>query len=120
MRTGGNPVKSPTDELYVVAGRILGGSGVASIKAGKGFSLTYVSTGLYRITPDVNFPSVEGGSAMIMSATDVAYQVNVKAYTLPGAGGHVDLEVTSGGTATDLGASDEVWFTLAFCRSVKP
>lgn len=123
-RIGGNPVKSPVDELYTIAGRILGGSGTATIAAGKGFSLTYVSTGTYKITPDVNYPGLMGGAHGIMSATHVQYGVVVSAYSIGGltggTQGTITYEVQSGGSATDLGSSDELWFVLEFSRSVKP
>ena len=119
-RIGGNPVLSPVDSLYVLGGRILGGSGVASISAGKGFSLTYVSTGVYKVTTDVNYPSIIGGAASVMSSTHPAYTVTVSAYVQGGAGTSVTFTVASAGSATDLGASEELWFTLDVCRSVKP
>lgn len=122
-RIGGNPVKSPQDELYVVAGRILGGAGVASIAAGKGFSLTYVSAGRYRITPDVNFPYFAGAVPALYQAGGQFYTVKVIAYvSAAGAGtlASVDFLVANAGTATDLGAADELHFNISFGRSVKP
>jgi len=121
-RLGGNPAYHVEDNVFTVSGRILGGSGVASIKAGKGFALTYVSTGLYQITPDVNFAGIAGGAAVLMSASN-NYAVRVKAYVVntgSGAACYVQFLVTSSGSATDLGSSDELWFTLDFERTTKP
>ena len=121
-RIGGNPVKSPQDEIYLVCGRILGGAGVASIQAGKGFSLTYVSAGRYRITPDVNFPQFAGAVATLYQAGPSFFNVKGLAYVSQGGAGttaSIDFLVTNAGAPADMGAADELWFHIAFGRSVK-
>lgn len=122
-RLGGNPVSSPVDNLYEVPGRILGGSGVATIAAGKGFSLTYVSTGRYRITPDVNFPYFTGAPAVLFQSGGNYYTVKAIAYSVNAGSGNVasvDFLVANSGTATDLGATDELWFSLSYARTTRP
>jgi hypothetical protein len=120
---GANPAYHKANDVETISGRILGGSGVATIASPKrGFALTYVSTGVYKITPDTNYPYVCGGSAILMQATN-NYNVKISAYTVPpasGAVGTVTFTVTSSGSATDLGSADELWFTLDFSRSQRP
>lgn len=124
-RIGGNPVWSPNDNLFKVAGRLTLSGTTISIKAGKGFSAAYTSTGQYIITPDINYPYVLGGAAILMSATHT-YNVSVISYVglnnagTGGTAGSISLSVTSAGTPTDIGASDELWFTFDFARTVKP
>lgn len=123
-RLGGNPVLAPVDSLYKVAGRLTLSGTTLTAKAGKGFSLTYVSTGVYTITPDINYPYVLGGAAILMSATHL-YNITVQSYVglnnagTGGTAGSITLSVTNSGSAVDIGATDELWFTFDFCRSVK-
>ena len=131
-RTGGDYVKGPVHETYVVAGRIQGGSGAAKLLAGKGFALAYQSTGLYRITPDVNYGYFVSAVATILSNTHPAYTVSVKDYVgtlasatvgavqTAGQSGYVDFLVSSGGSATDLTSAEEFGFVLTFARSAVP
>jgi hypothetical protein len=124
-RLGGAEVKSPTNETYVVSGRLLGGTGVVSIKAGKAFSVKYVSAGRYTVTPDVNYPYIVGGSCSIMSATNatLGWTCGVKAYTVnvgSGTAMSVDLQTENAGTPTDLGSAEELWFTLVLARTATP
>lgn len=112
------------NDTTVCAGRILGGSGVASIIDGKGFSLTYVSTGRYRVQVDDNYPHFLAGPATLVQATN-NYAVKIVAYVVGfvaggGARSTVDYLVTNAGTATDLGAADELHFVIVNSRSVRP
>ncbi len=121
-RLGGNPVKAPNSEPYVLAGRLLGGSGVVTIKEGVGFSVTYVSAGRYQVKPDINYNRIIGGSAVLMSATDshLNYGVGVKAYAVGGGAGAaltIDLELVVSGTPTDMGSAEEMWFVFVLGRS---
>ena len=120
-RFGGDPVKSPCRELYTVPGRVLGGSGVASIKDGKGFSLTYVTTGTYKIVPDINYPRLAGGCAVVAN-TSAALAAKVSTYTVGGATPSITFVVftTTSGSAVDLGAAEELWFVLEYDRTVTP
>src|SRR5215831_17139895 len=111
-RTGADPAFHKTKTVETVAGRLLGGSGVVSIKDGKGFSVTYSATGTYVITPDTNYSGLAGGGVVVMSSA-TAFVARVSAYSIaPGSGGTagtITLKtfVSSSGTATDLGSSDE-------------
>ncbi len=123
-RTGADPAYHKTKSIETVSGRLLGGSGVVSIKDGKGFSVAYSTTGTYVITPDTNYPGLAGGGVVVMSSA-TAFVARVSAYSVaPGSGnaGSITLKtfVSSSGTATDLGASDELWFSLDFYRTQRP
>jgi hypothetical protein len=123
----GNPVFSPNGNLFIITGRILGGSGVATVKGvARGWSLTYVSTGLYRVTSDINYAYWLGGSSPGIMSSGTALNARVKAYV----GGDNaaatamswDLLVvtTSSGSATDLGAADQLFFGFNCARTVRP
>lgn len=120
-RFGGDPVKSPCRELYTVPGRILGGSGVASIKDGKGWSLTYVTTGTYKVVPDVNYPRLAGAGAIVANTSN-ALGVKVSTYTVGTSSPSITFVVftTTTGSAVDLGAAEELWFVLEYDRTVTP
>lgn len=122
-RIGGNPVKSPQDEMYVLAGRILGGSGVATIKSGVGFSVKYISAGRYQIIPDVNFPYFAGAVATLYQSGANYFTVKLLAYVVAAGSGtvaSVDFGVANAGTLTDLGAAEELNFHITYGRSGKP
>lgn len=132
IRIGGDYVKGPVRETYVVAGRIQGGSGVAKLLSGKGFALAYQSTGLYRITPDVNYGYLASAVATVISNTHPAYTITVKDYVgtpasatvgaVQSAGqlGYVDFLVASAGSATDLTNVEEFGFVLVMARTAVP
>lgn len=133
---GGNPVKSPLDELYELPGRIFGGGTGPTLALLKGATMVRGGTGKYTILPDVNYPFVAAGPATIMTQTNFGYQVAVSGYyngATTGFAGHtagatafVTYQVTAGGigstggAAVDLAAGEELWFHLAFVRSVRP
>lgn len=119
---GGTPVLSPTNGVYVIPGRLLGGAGVVTRKAGKGFSVSYVSAGRYRVTFDVNYSTFVGAIGDLFQSAGNYYTVKVVAFA-PGTGGagySVDFLVAAAGTPTDLNAGEEVHFLASFARTVTP
>lgn len=132
QRVGANPSFHKTSTVETVSGRFAGGAGaVGAILGGKGFSVTYVSAGLYRIQMDTNYSGMAGGvTAGIMSSTHPAYQTSCKGYNLAGTVGgsgsagagtcSFDMLVTNASTPTDLSASEELWFSGDFIRTQRP
>lgn len=122
VRTGGNLVKSPGNEPYIVKGRLLGGSGVVSIKAGKGFAVSYTSAGRYKVTCDVNYPTFESAVATLYQSGGNYYAVKVISYAAGtgGAGYTIEFLVSNASTPTDLGSTEELNFVLHFARTVVP
>ena len=120
---GATPAWSTSNGTHIVPGRLLGGAGVVSRKAGKGFSVAYVSAGRYRVTTDVNFPVMLAIVADLYQATGSYYTVKVVAYSVGQGAGNVcsfDLLVANAGTPTDLGAAEEVHFIATYARTVVP
>lgn len=118
---GGNPVHAPGKENYFVPGRAIGGTASIAKVAGSGWTIARTGTGVYVVTPDVNFPKLEGGVGMVMSATN-PLSVKASAYVIAGGAGTVaNITFTvfnsTTGTATDLGAAEELWLLLAWKRS---
>ncbi len=128
-RFGGNPVKSPAGELYVTPGAVSGGGTLPTLRFGPGVSLSRGGTGQYTIIPNVNFPFVGGGGAICVSPSNF-YNVTVTSYYngastgfaghTAGATAYVTFQVTGAttNTATDLVAGEELWFQLAFIRTL--
>ena len=128
---GGNPVRSQYDEQYSMPGRIFGGGTGPTIGLMRGMTFVRGGTGTYTVIPDVNFTFIGAGPAICMSASNF-YNVTVTGYyngATTGYAGHtagstcyVTYQVTGAttNTATDLAAGEELWFSLAFIRTVRP
>lgn len=118
---GGNPVHAPGKENYFVSGRAIGGTASIAKLAGSGWTIARTGTGVYVVTPDVNFPKLEGGGAVVMSSGNPLV-AKVSAYVIGGGAGTVAsvtftvMNATTG-TATDLGAAEELWFNITWKRS---
>lgn len=127
------PVRAVNPELLIVAGSFAGNgaaSPVATTRAGVGFSVTWVSTGLYRVQLGSS-PSVPAG---LLPATDkfitlisglatvqgtgatIDRIVTIKAST-PGTG-VFDFEVKTAAVLTDLASTDRLNFLLVLTDSV--
>ena len=131
VNRGGDPVKATFGELYECPGRIFGGGTGPTIGFMHGCTFVRGGTGQYTVIPDVNFTFVAGGPAICVSGSNF-YNVTVTGYyngASTGYAGHtagatcyVTYQVTGAttNTATDLAAGEELWFSLAFCRTQRP
>ncbi len=106
-----NPLRSTSGDSEIVSGRIIGGTTAATkvAKSGSGWTVAYVSTGVCTITFDKKYNQMHGCAFTCMSsATHLVARVSaysVSAHTIT-----VTTFVGDTGTATDLGAADELWF----------
>ncbi len=88
--------------------------------------MTYVSTGLYRVKADVNMAYWVGGSCPGVMSSGTALNARVKAYVGGDNAAATSLSwdilvvTTSSGSATDLGASDQLFFHFDCARTVRP
>lgn len=129
-RFGGNPPLSPYASPYVLYGRLYGGGTGPTAAMLKGATYSRGGTGKYVFYPDVNYPFFLGAAAMVHSAAGNTYAVEGVTYYAgastgfaghtAGATAYVGFQVTQAGTATDLAANDELWFHLAFSRTMTP
>lgn len=127
------PIRAVNPELLIVAGSFAGNgaaSPVASTRTGVGFSVTWVSTGLYRVQcgssttvpagllPATDkFTSLISGLATVEStAATVDRVVTIKAQT-PGTG-VFDFEVKTAAVLTNLASTDRLNFLLCLSDSV--
>ena len=112
-----NPLRSTRGESEIVSGRFKGAYNSATKMAGKGWTLSQGSgAGIYVVTLDKDYYGAGGGGWGIMSASKL---VAIAAYTHTSGVWTVTFTVCTmnTGTATDLGASDELWFNLEMVKS---
>ena len=129
-RFGGNEVKSPSGDVYSISGRMYGGGTGPTAAFLQGATYSRGGTGKIIIYPDVNYPFFAGGGAMVHSSAGNSYSVQGVSYYAGASGGcaghtagataYVAFQVYQAGSAADLAANDELWFTLAFVRTLRP
>lgn len=117
LTVGAHPAKHMVPEAWTVSGRVAGiaGPGVNKI-AGRGFAVSRTGTGVYVLTFDKHFPKFEGGAATVMSAS-LGRGAQVSAYSIANQTITITVITTNSNAATDLGTSDELWFSFDFGNS---
>jgi hypothetical protein len=129
-RIGANPVRSPYDEVYLVAGSIYGGGTAPTARLMKGCTFARGGTGAYIIYPDVNLPFLAAQTWETISGAGNTYKETGSTYysgATTGFTGHTagatcyaSCILTVAGTATDMPAGDELHFIQVWLRTTKP
>jgi hypothetical protein len=97
------PLRNNTIQGVLLGGQVRGSGG--TVQNGKGFTVTKGTTGVYTINFNTKYPSFIAGVASIESATDLHARItgsttNTITWTVS----------NNSGTATDLGATDDLHF----------
>lgn len=126
-RFGADPAYHKIHSVESVGGRILSaGGGTYSVKAGKGFTLTYLGTGNLQLTFDVNYPYIIQGGLTIVGTSN-AYIPRIQSYVggppQQASGSKVSINiliVNTSNSPTELAANEELWFSFDFARTQVP